>query len=420
MRTACRGICLASLLVLAASAHAGIAAVEVLDDATGRPIAGASVTVGDREAKTAADGRLSLAAPAQSLGIRAPGYQRQQLQDDSPTPRQQTIRLTPFHPKALYLSYYGIGSQALRDAALRLIGSTELNALVIDVKGDRGRIPYRSTVPLAVESGAQKSITVRDMPALIGQLHARGIYLIARIVAFKDDPLARLHPEWGVHVPDGGLYVDREGLAWTDPFRPEVRDYVLDVAEEAARLGFDEIQFDYLRLPDHPGLVFAKRTVLANRVEAINGFLAEARGRLAPYNVFLSADIFGYVLWNLDDTGIGQRLEDMVQYLDYLSPMLYPSGFQFGIPGYKNPVAVPREIVELSLKNARRRTGVSSLRFRPWLQAFRDYAFDHRTFGAEQIRAQIEGAEAFGSAGWMLWNPRNAYGPDGLKGEAQP
>jgi len=412
--------CLAALLALAAAAQASIAELQVLDADTGRPISAAIVTLGAKTATTDAGGRLVLAQPAQTLGVRAPGYRRLELKDDTSTPRQQTARLTPFRPKALYLSYYGIGSQSLRGAALRLIASTELNALVIDVKGDRGRIPYRSSVPLAVESGAQSTITVRDLPALIAQLHAQGIYLVARVVAFKDDPIARSHPEWAVHGPKGALYTDREGLAWIDPFRPEVRDYVLDVAEEAARLGFDEIQFDYLRLPDHPGLVFARPPTQANRVEAINGFLAAAQRRLAPYNVFLAADIFGYVLWNQDDTGIGQRLEDLVQYVDYLSPMLYPSGFQFGIPGYHNPVAVPREIVELSLQNARKRTGLPSVRFRPWLQAFRDYAFDHRSFRTAQIRAQIDGAEAFGSDGWMLWNPHNSYGTAGLKEDGQP
>ncbi len=123
--------------------------------------------------------------------------------------------------------------------------------------------------------------------------------------------------------------------------------------------------------------------------------------------------------WNLDDTHIGQRLEELAPIVDYISPMLYPSCFQFGIHGYRNPVAHPYEIVFLSLQNARER-GIPSNRFRPWLQAFRDYAFDHREFTGVQIRQQISAAEKFGSDGWMLWNPRNQYTADGLKVENAP
>jgi len=151
--------------------------------------------------------------------------------------------------------------------------------------------------------------------------------------------------------------------------------------------------------------------------DAIAGFLAEARKRLIPYNVFLAADIFGYICWNRDDTGIGQRLEELAPHVDYLSPMLYPSGFQFGIPGYRNPVAHVDKIVALSLHQAARRTGLPPVRFRPWLQAFKDYAFDRRHFTASEIRAQIEAAEHFGAGGWMLWNPRNVYSGEGLTNE---
>ena len=212
----------------------------------------------------------------------------------------------------------------------------------------------------------------------------------------------------------GKVWRDREGLAWTDPARPEVRNYNLDIAEEAARNGFDEIQFDYVRFPDALGLAYSIPNNQEGRLQAISRFFVEARKRLAPYNVFLAADIFGYVCWNLNDTCIGQKLETLAPLVDYMCPMLYPSGFQFGIPGYRMPVAHPYEIVNLSLDNARQRAGVSTLHFRPWLQAFRDYAFDHHVFGPVQIGDQIRAAEVFGSDGWMLWNPHNVYSKEGL------
>jgi len=169
-----------------------------------------------------------------------------------------------------------------------------------------------------------------------------------------------------------------------------------------------------VRFPDASGLRFSQANTRANRTAAIVGFLQAARARLAPYNVFVAADIFGYVCWNLDDTAIGQQIELLGASLDYISPMLYPSGFTWGLPGCTNPVSDPGQIVRRSLAEAAERTGQPGVRFRPWLQAFRDYAFDHREFDAAEIRAQTAAAEAAGSDGWMLWNPRNRYDPTDL------
>jgi hypothetical protein len=134
-----------------------------------------------------------------------------------------------------------------------------------------------------------------------------------------------------------------------------------------------------------------------------------------PYNVFLGVDIFGYVIWNPDDTKIGQMLPNIVGIADYVCPMLYLSGFQFGIPGYRNPVQHPYEIVFLSLMRALERTHVPSTRLRPWIQGFRDYAFGGKRFGGAEIRAQIDAAQRAGSDGWMLWNPSNRYSEEGLE-----
>jgi hypothetical protein len=302
----------------------------------------------------------------------------------------------------------------LRESAVKLIEETELNALVIDVKGDRGMIPYKSSIPLATEVGAQKIITVRDMNTLMGNFKEKRIYKIARIVVFKDNLLALKMPELAVKTQKGETWRDRENLAWVDPFKKEVWEYNIQIAIEAAQYGFDEIQFDYVRFPDASELRFSMPNTEENRVGAISGFLMEARRRLKPYNVFLSADVFGYVFWNLNDTLIGQKLEQLTAHLDYLAPMLYPSGFQYGIPGYRIPVAKPYEIVYLTLKRAQERSRLPSVRFRPWLQAFRDYAFDKRSFNGTEIRRQIKAAEEFGSHGWMLWNPCNSYHRDGL------
>jgi hypothetical protein len=359
-------------------------------------------------------GDFSVPGTSGQLFARAPGY-RAASTDLATLPAAATLRLTPFTPKALYLTVYGIGSSTLRNAALALIQGGGVNALVVDVKGDRGLVPYPSAVALTQADGARQITTIPDLAALVQTLHAKGIYAIARIVTFKDEPLATWRRDLAVKRTDGALFKDREGMAWTDPNQPEVRRYNIAMAVEAARAGFDEIQFDYLRFPDAPQrLIFAAPATQAQRLAAISGFLAQARQELQPYNVYLAVDIFGYVCWNLDDTGIGQRLEEIAPQVDYLSPMLYPSGFQFGIPGDRNPITHVYEIVRQSLEKARLRLSISPKRFRPWLQAFRDYAFDRRAFTADAVSEQIRAATDFGADGWMLWNPSNDYNGTGL------
>jgi hypothetical protein len=412
-----------SLALLSALAGGGVArqahddvTARVIDANTRAPIADAIVTAGDREVRADARGVFRIAAPAtDAVGIRAFGYQRQSLPIAALRRVDTQVPLTPFRPKGLYLSLYGIGSRRLREAVLELSKATEVNALVIDVKGDRGLIPYRSRNALAEQVGAQKVVTIPDMRALVADLHQRGLYAIARVVVFKDDPLASGRPDLAVRRRNGSLFRDREGLAWTNPYSDEVWDYNIAVAVDAAAAGFDEIQFDYVRLPDARDLALPLPHTEANRVAAIDGFLAKARTALRRFNVFLAADIFGYVCWNVDDTGIGQRLDHLVVLVDYVSPMLYPSAFQFGIPGARNPVAHPYEVVRRSLEEALRRTHVSPLRVRPWLQAFPDYAFRGGAFTRGEVRAQITASEDVGTNGWMLWNPQNRYAASDLQ-----
>lgn len=413
MNHALRGLlALAWLMLQATFAHAleGV----VVDAASGRPLAGVAVSAREAHARSDAQGRFQLeAADAPALLARAPGYRRQTLAlSGARAPLR--VALQPITPKALYLSAWGIGDSRLRGNALALADQTELNALVIDLKGDAGVVPHASAA-YAAALGPQAPVTVQDMPALLRSLRERGLYLVARIVVFKDERLVRARPEWAVRDARGEVWRDREGLAWLDPFQREAWDYSLAVAEEAARLGFDEVQFDYVRFPDATGLRFAQPSTMASRTAAIEAYLDAARARLATYGVLTAADVFGYVCWNENDTAIGQQLESIVQHVDVLSPMLYPSGFSFGIPGHRQPVAAAGEIVGHSLQRALERTGLPPQRLRPWLQAFKDYAFDHREFGAAEIRAQIDAAEAAHSGGWMLWNASNHYGPAGLK-----
>lgn len=388
---------------------------KVIDATTRSPLEGAFVTLGNSSAQTDKNGAFSIDGEGSELRARAYGHARASLAPKTAANDTTVIELKPFTPQGIYLSAYGISSMKLRHSALDIVKDTQINTFVIDLKTDTALVSYKTAVPLAGAIGAQKMVLMKDMPQMIADLHAQGIYTIGRIVTFKDTLLAQAHPEWAVKNAAGGVWKDREGLSWVDPFHREVWEYNAALAEEAAKMGFDEVQFDYVRFPDTRGLVFSQPNNEQNRVEAINGLLTLARQKLAPYNVFLSADIFGYVAWNTNDTEIGQRITDMVAHVDYVSPMLYPSGFQFGIPGYRDPVANSHEIVYRTLERARERAGVPAVRFRPWLQAFKDYAFDRRHFGAAEIQQQISAANRFGSNGYLLWNPRNVYAADTIK-----
>lgn len=389
---------------------------KIIDALSGKPLQGATITTTDGIVLSDASGQFTINSRGNWIGFRAPGYLRS-AQYTNKFNNGSEINLVPFEPRGLYLSFFGIGSPLLRGRAIDLIEQTELNTLVVDIKGDRGMISMKVNSRLAGEIGAQKLLTIKDAKALVDDMHQRGIYMIARIVSFKDNLLAEAKPELAIRDRKGNIFRDREKLAWVDPTRKATWDYIGDVAIDAAKAGFDEIQFDYVRFPDATGVKFSVENNQENRVNHITGFLTEMRTRLNPYNVYISADIFGYVLWNTNDTQIGQHLGRLNGVVDYLSPMLYPSGFQFGLPGVRNPVADPYNIVYQSLMKAQQRTGLSGVRFRPWLQAFRDYAFDKRHFKEKEISDQIRAAEESGAHGYMLWNPRNNYTTEGLRRE---
>jgi hypothetical protein len=385
----------------------------VIDADTKQGVPLAYVVSGDITVRTDDEGRFTLPASqsGQKVGARLAGYRQQQTTLQA---SNTVLTLKRFQSRGIYMSAYGIGSSKLRGDALALVDQTDLNTLVIDIKGDAGIVPYRSEAFAAQGYPKQTVVTVRDMPALIKELHDRGLYLIARIVTFKDEKLVQVKPEWAIRKTNGEIFRDREGLAWIDPSIPAAWEPAIAMAEEAAKLGFDEVQFDYVRFPDTPGLKFAQPNTAEVRPFMISGFLDKAKSRLARYNVYVSADIFGYVCWNTNDTQIGQQLEMLSDRIDYLSPMLYPSGFTWGIPGHVMAVGSPYEIVHHSLQAAIERSGMAGVRFRPWLQAFKDYAFDRRVFTDKEIRAQIQASDAVRAGGWLLWNAGNHYTTAGL------
>ena len=393
------------------------AAVSWPDQVTGRvvdaqrqPLRAASVVVDGKELTVDSDGAFTLVRPTGPITVKLPGYEKVTV---PPRTEPLEVVLKPQAIKAAYLTYYGVLDRGIRTRVLDLVAKTELNAVVIDVKGDRGWVLYRTEVPLALAVGAQGPAVYRDFDAFLAELKARGVYTIARIVTFKDNVLATARPDLAiVDTRTRKPWVDNEKLAWVDPFRQETWAYNIAIAQEAVRKGFDEVQFDYVRFPTDGKLSaaqYAKPNSRETRLPAIAGFLERARKQIGPLGGFVAADIFGYTAFNENDTDIGQRIEELAPHVDYLCPMLYPSGYHKGIPGYRNAVEHPYQVVHESVRLIRKRAAHTPVQVRPWLQDFRDYAYDRRIFGAPEVRAQITGADEAGGAGWMLWNPRNDY-----------
>ncbi len=390
----------------------------VIDAATGSALRGVSIWAGPAEIVTDAEGRFTTApvVPGSTIWVKTPGYERRKLTAGA---SEVTVKLPPHSVRAAYLTYYGVADRGIRQRVLDLVSRTELNAVVIDVKGDRGMIPYRTGVQAAIDAGAQGPVIIKDFEEQLAGWKAQGIYTIARIVAFKDNLRATTRPDLAIiDTHTGKPWIDRENLAWVDPFREENWDYLIAVAKEAVAKGFDEVQFDYVRFPTDGKLSAARYSQPNNattRLPAIAAFLAKARRELGPTGAFLGADVFGYTAFNSNDTDIGQRIEELSAHLDYMCPMVYPSGYHLGIPGVRNPMKNPYEVVKESVRLTRQRSQNPAMQVRPWLQDFKDYAFDKRIFGPGEVSAQIRGAGDAGASGWMLWNPKNDYTAAALK-----
>ncbi len=318
----------------------------------------------------------------------------------------------PEHVRGLYVNAWAAGSTRRMDEMLAIARETEINSLVIDVKDATGFLSHRSSVPLAAEIGATEEIRIRDLPALLQRLEAEGIYPIARIVVVKDPLLATQRPEMAIQDTAGGVWIDSKQIIWLNPFSQGVWDYHVAIAREVAEMGFPEIQWDYIRFPDAPASDMARAVFPGGgeleRVDAIRGFLSQARDELADLEVRSTADVFGVTTSYRRDIGLGQRWEDFIDVVDMALPMVYPSHYFAGSFGFENPNAYPYEVVQTALRHALQRSeaveGAGGTR--PWIQ---DFSLGTPAYGAAEVRAQIQAAYDVGVHEWILWNPSNRY-----------
>lgn len=284
-----------------------------------------------------------------------------------------------------------------------------LNTIELDVKDENGEIGFlTSAVPLAREVGAAKPYYKPREAARM--LHAKGVYVIGRVVVFEDPRLSAGRPELAIKNPDGSVWRNDAGLGWTNPYDKRVWDYNVSIAEVAARAGFDEIQFDYVRFPtdgDVDAIVYPGKTSTAPGW-VIAEFVHYAAKRLKPLGVRISTDVFGLAATR--DLGIGQIPRRIAKYVDAVYPMVYPSHYGSGEYGLEDPNASPGLTVEWSLSDFRRELKNGKAELIPWLQ---DFSYG-RTYGLADVKAQIEAARLMGARGYLLWNPLGIYTPGAL------
>ena len=291
---------------------------------------------------------------------------------------------------------------------------TEINALVIDIKDDRGFVLYRSRVPLAREIGADTVGPMRAdrMRAVLDTMRAHGIYPIARIVVVKDPVLARKKQDWSIkRASDGKPWLDKSGKPWIDPHHRGPWQYAVDLACEAIDLGFSEVQFDYVRFPDERRIITEARFPLAqgrDRASVIRDQLRFVRASLRPLGVPVTADVFGLTTSDSTDMGIGQLWEKFIDAVDVVLPMTYPSHYSRGNYGLQRPNASPYKVIDRALRDAKRRSeGIAgAAKVIPWYQ---DFSLGLPRYGAAEVRAQIQAGYDNGVYDWILWNSGSKY-----------
>ena len=287
--------------------------------------------------------------------------------------------------------------------------SEGLNTIELDIKDENGEVGFvASAVPLATKVGAARPYYKPRQVATAA--HARGVYLIGRVVMFEDPRLSEGRPDLALHNPDGSVWHNTAGLGWTNPYDRRVWDYNVSIAEVAARAGFDEIQFDYVRFPsdgDVQNIVFPRKTATPPGW-VIAEFVNYAAKRLKPLGVRVSTDVFGLAATR--DLGIGQVPRRISKYVDAVYPMVYPSHFGAGEFQLDDPNAAPGETVQYALSHFRRELRPSKAMLIPWLQ---DFSYG-RTYGPSEVRAQIDAARQMGAKGYLLWNAAGIYTPGAL------
>lgn len=321
--------------------------------------------------------------------------------------------------KGIYVTGNVAGSERIKDL-IALVDATELNTMVIDVKNDEGEITWKMETS-SVQAMGNGVAYIKDIHALMTVLKQHNIYTIARIICFKDPVFAQNHIDCALKKPDGGFVTDAYGLAWVNPYQEAVWNYLTEIALAAADVGFDEVQFDYVRFPigsDADAADYGVDRMTVTKEQAISGFLSYACERLHEKGVVVTADVFGTVIGSETDIErVGQNYAALGNVVDVLSPMVYPSHYGPGVFGFDVPDAHPYDTVyqalllsQEALKQNTEDQSQSTVIVRPWLQSFTaTWVKGHISYGEKELQEQIQAVYDAGYEEWILWNATCRY-----------
>lgn len=317
----------------------------------------------------------------------------------------------PKYVRGIYLTAWSAGSRKKMAKVLPMIERTELNSVVIDIRDD-GNMYWKTGIPLARQAGAERIAIVKP-ERVMSQLHAAKVYPIARIACFRDAHVPVRFPERAVKLSGGGIWKDRSGHTWLDPYNKKNWEYLAQTVDFALDHGFPEIQLDYVRFPSEGNAdtqVFPAKKLYgdgkAKPEDVIAEFAKYIGKRVRERGAVYSADIFGIISSSKSDQGIGQELEKVAAPFDLVCPMVYPSHFAKGEYGIKDPNAQPYAIVRKSLADYKKRVPEKAIR--PWLQDFFGYS-------AASVKAQIKASKELGYEEYLIWNASNKYTEAALK-----
>ncbi len=323
---------------------------------------------------------------------------------------------TPEPLKALYMTACVAGTPSWRESLKKLIEETELNSVMIDIKDSTGVVSFTNSVWPASNG---RGCVVPDLREFIEELHESDIYVMGRISVFQDPHYAELHPELAVKsVKTGGVWKDRKGLSFIDVGAKPYWDKIVELSLASYELGFDEINYDYIRYPtdgDMKDTAYSWTVGTSTKPEMLENFFNYLHSEMQGSGAVLSADLFGMTTTVTSDMGIGQVLERALPYFDYIAPMVYPSHYPKNWNGFTNPAERPYDVIKIAMAGGMEREQAWNIsegratstpsKLRPWLQDFSLGA----TYDDEKVRAQIQATYDVGLTSWMLWSAGNKY-----------
>jgi hypothetical protein len=359
---------------------------------------------------------------------------------------------TPEPLKAIYMSACVVGTPSFRDTLVKIADETEVNAIVIDVKDFSGALSYKPENPDLMHAWEVSKCGTSEMKEILKTLREKNIYTIARVTVFQDPHYTSLHPELAVRKKsDGGVWKDKKGLAFLDVGGKATWDYVISIAKDASSIGFDEINFDYIRYPSDGDMKDTNFTLSSgSKADQLEKFFEYLNNEMKKEGIVTSADLFGMTTTNTDDLNIGQVLEKTLPYFDYVVPMVYPSHYPNGFNGWSNPNNHVYDLIHFVMDSGGDRAEATSTiiqtigsedifkyattttststpvrvstglftkesyprtKLRTWIQDF-DYG---GTYDIAEVKAQFQASYDVGVTSWMIWSPSNKYTVGALK-----